>query len=109
LDLEEKISSTNSLTADRSKASPVKDKKIEMIISESEDSVGKSHVFSTPTSQSSEEETPVVESPVFRQISMADESDALPEHYKINKKLDKKVAERHQQKRLEDFHATVGK
>ena len=65
LDLEEKFSSTNSLTADRSKASPVKEKKIEMIISESEDSVGKSHVFTTP-SQTSEEETPVVESPVFR-------------------------------------------
>ena len=40
---------------------------------------------------------------------MADESDALPEHYKLNKKVDKKLAERYQQKRLEDFHATVGK
>ena len=38
--------------------------------------------------------TPVEEIPALRSI-MADESDAIPEHYKVNKPKDKQLTERH--------------
>ena len=83
MDVEEKCcSTTNSLTADKSKVSPKKQlRAAEIIISESETSNVSSHAISTPSSNSDVESSKKSVKSLRSAVYLNEDSDILPDHY----------------------------